>query len=338
MAYNKNATLRYNALDKCFGNPYKRFYIEDLLDSVSNTLSQHYGQDCSVSRRQILDDISFMRSVAGFQAPIASKRDGKRVYYRYEDPDYSIHRKLLIPEEEGQLRATLKVLSQIKALSGMDWIGSVAARISSELDFDFSNTPIINFEENEYLSGLNFVYPLFNYIIDKSCLLIEYKSFNSKTSEKINLSPCYLKQYNNRWFLFGINHKLKTLQNLALDRILTIKCSSEKYIHNSINFNEYFEDIIGVTNISDTHVEEIKISLSDSILPYVRSKPLHGSQNIKGNLLTLRVKSNYELESLILSFGEHFEVCSPTNLRHKIANRLQTANKAYKCTSTAQKL
>ncbi len=305
LAKNKNAALRYNSLDKCFSNPYKRFYIENLIDYVSATLSQHYGEDYSVSRRQILDDMAFMRSAEGFLAPIASKKDGKRAYYRYEVPGYSIHKQFLTQEEEAQLKDTLKVLSQIKALSGMNWIGSVAARIFSGLDFDHRRTTVISFEENEYLSGLDYVYPLFNYIINKRCLSIEYKPFKSKSIEKLLISPSYLKQYNTRWFLFGVNHKLKTLQNLALDRIISVNANQECYLDCHVNFDEYFDDIIGVTSMENVSVEEIKIKLSDSILPYVRSKPIHGSQLIKDKLLTLKVKPNYELESLILSFGEH---------------------------------
>jgi len=336
VAINKNATLRYNALDKCFGNPYKRFYIEDLIEYVGATLSHHYGEDYSVSRRQILDDITFMRSAAGFQAPIASKRDGKKVYYRYAEPGYSIHQQVLTPEEEAQLKDTLKVLSQIKALSGMNWIGSVTARIFSGLDFDHRRTTVISFEENEYLSGLNHVYPLFNYIINKSCLSIEYKPFKSKAVEKLLISPSYLKQYNNRWFLFGVNHKLKTLQNLALDRIISVNPNQESYLNSQVNFDEYFDDIIGVTNVENVSVEEVKIKLSDSILPYIHSKPIHGSQLIKDKILTLKVKPNYELESLILSFGEHFEVCSPESMKQRIANRIRTVNKIYECSSLAQ--
>ena len=336
MAINKNATLRYNALDKCFSNPYKRFYIEDLIDYISAALSRHYGEDYTISRRLILDDIKFMRSAEGFQAPIISKRDGKRVHYRYEETGYSIHQQLLTQEEETQLKSTLKMLSQIKGLSGMDWIGSVAARVFSGLDFNYGRTPVISFEENEYLLGLNYVYPLFNYIANKSCLSIDYKAFKSKSVQKLLISPSYLKQYNNRWFLFGVNHKLKTLQNLALDRIISVKTCQEAYLDSLVNFDEYFEDIVGVTNIENANVEEIKIKLSDSILPYIRSKPLHGSQLIKDKLLTLKVKSNYELESLILSFGEHMEVCSPHSMRQRIAERIETANNIYKCRSAAQ--
>ena len=36
MGITKNATIRYQTLDRCFKNPGKRYYIEDLLDSKSS--------------------------------------------------------------------------------------------------------------------------------------------------------------------------------------------------------------------------------------------------------------------------------------------------------------
>jgi len=78
MAQNKNAQLRYKALDKCFSNQFKRFYINDLIEYYSEVLKNHYLEDKGVSRRQILDDINFMCSEAGFDAPIESMKDGKK--------------------------------------------------------------------------------------------------------------------------------------------------------------------------------------------------------------------------------------------------------------------
>jgi len=36
MATNKHATIRYQALDKCFRNPGRRYYIDDLSFSINN--------------------------------------------------------------------------------------------------------------------------------------------------------------------------------------------------------------------------------------------------------------------------------------------------------------
>ena len=103
MAQNKNAQIRYKALDKCFSNQFKRFYINDLIEYCSDVLTEHYATETTVSRRQIFDDIDFMKSEAGYDAPIESVKDGKKVFYRYWDPDFSILKKPLSSQEIGQL-------------------------------------------------------------------------------------------------------------------------------------------------------------------------------------------------------------------------------------------
>ena len=105
--------------------------------------------------------------------------------------------------------------------------------------------------------------------------------------------------------------------------------SNEKYIVNETDFNEYFEDIIGVTNDKSTEVQNIKIQLSDNIIPYIISKPIHGSQKISGNILTLELKINYELETLILSYGENIKVIEPLILVDKIKNRINKTSNFY---------
>jgi predicted DNA-binding transcriptional regulator YafY len=306
-----------------------------LIEYVSNALSYHYGEEFTVSRRLILDDINFLKSERSFQAPVVSCKDGKRVYYKYDDPAYSIYRQILTSEEKDKLRQTLELLSQVKGLPSMDWLGSLQTKIFSSLDQVHPQHILISFEENEFLAGLEYVLPLYNYILNKTCLSITYKPFNAKAVQELTVSPAFLKQYNNRWFLFALNHERNGLQNLALDRILSITASHGQYRESGTRFEDYFEDIVGVTSLAGIDPQEITIRLSDAIQPYIRSKPLHGSQTVKGNVLTLKIKPNYELESLLLSFGEQITILSPESFRQKIAQRIKAANSLYECSSAA---
>lgn len=336
MATNKNASIRYRALDKCFANPYKKYFIEDLIENCEQLLTEHYGNYISISRRQILSDINFMRSDAGFEAPIESRREGKRVYYRYEDNNFSIQNKLLTEIEEMQLKDTLEMLNRIKGIPGMNWVESMQTKLFAEIDLNHNKIKIISFEENEYLEGLSHINPLYHYIINRQCLLISYKSFKSHAKSSFIISPYYLKQYNNRWFLFGQNHELNKLQNLALDRIINLETVSKCFIPTTLDFEIYFEDIVGVTNNEMQEVEEVVIELSQNIIPYIISKPIHGSQILNNNLLKLKIKPNYEFESLILSFGENMKVVLPRSLQNRVAERIEKVNNFYKCTSSAQ--
>ena len=90
MPTNKNAAIRYQALDKCFRDRRHRYFIEDLMDKCEEALYYYNGVG-GVSRRQIFEDIKFMESATGWSIPLERKYDGKRVYYRYEDSDFSIN-------------------------------------------------------------------------------------------------------------------------------------------------------------------------------------------------------------------------------------------------------
>lgn len=329
MAQNKNAQLRYKALDQCFSNFYKKFFIDDLIAFCSKILSEHYAIETSVSRRQIFDDIDFMKSEAGFEAPIESYKEGRKVYYRYADADFSILKKPLNPNELNTLNEALETLSRMNSLPGFDWVNSLQTKLKSHLEIKGNKKQIISFEENEFLKGLEFLNILYQYISQNQCVEIHYKSFKSEKETAIVLSPYYLKQYNNRWFLLGWNHDFQKIQNLALDRMIGIEVSNDQFIENSINFIDYFEDIIGVTNNENAKVHKIKIELSENIIPYIISKPIHGSQKFSGNILTLELKLNYELESLILSYGENFKVLEPESLVEKLKSRINALNKLY---------
>ncbi|KFC20756.1 helix-turn-helix transcriptional regulator [Epilithonimonas lactis] len=329
MATNKNAQLRYKALDYCFSNPYKKFFIDDLIGYCSQILSEHYADETTVSRRQILMDLDFMKSLAGYEAPIESYKEGRKTYYRYSEKDFSILKKPLNPSELNTLNEALETLGRMNSLPGFDWINSLQTKLRSGLNLDKENHQIINFEENEFLKGLEFLNVLYQYISQNQSLEISYKSFKSDKESQFTISPYYLKQYNNRWFLFGWNHKYLNIQNLALDRIIAVENSEKTFIDNEINFDEYFEDIIGVSNNLAEETVKITIELSDNIIPYIASKPVHGSQLIKENILFLNVKINYELESLILSYGEYMKVLEPEILRGKIKNRIHQMNLKY---------
>jgi hypothetical protein len=70
MATNKHATIRYHALDKCFSNFNRRYFIEDLIEACNNELIEFCGISDGIKLRQIFDDIRFMESEQGWNIPL----------------------------------------------------------------------------------------------------------------------------------------------------------------------------------------------------------------------------------------------------------------------------
>jgi predicted DNA-binding transcriptional regulator YafY len=328
MATNKHAIIRYQTLDKCFRNPGRTYYIDDLIEACNDAIYEYSGIEDGIKRRQVLDDIKFMESEQGWNIPLEHIRDGHKVYFRYEDLSFSINNQPLNETEENQLKEALLTLSRFKGMPQFEWVDEIAARLDSGLGLSKTSQQIIEFEQNDYLQGLEFITPLYNAILYKKVLNLAYKSFKREDNQVIIFHPYYLKQYKNRWFVFGLNEEFGQITNLALDRMMGVEDSKHEYIPNDVDFSEYFEDIIGVTLHKEAKLEKILLKVNNNLYPYIKTKPLHGSQKIKEKgekfvLIEMELIPNYELESLILSYGEGIEVLSPITLRDKIKNRIQ---------------
>jgi len=334
MPINKNAYIRYQVLDRCFRNHGRMYFWEDLLEECNKALMEFDPKCKGIKKRQLFDDIRFMESEAGWSIPLRRIKFGKRVYYRYEDISFSINNKLLNETEIRQLKSALRIISRFTGTPQFEWVYEVITKIESKFGLIDREKEIISFEINQDLKGLNFLKNLFNAILNEQVLLIKYKDFKSTEPYDIIFHPYYLKQYNNRWFVLGLNAANNVYNwNLALDRIVSISETNYKYKPSDIDWNEYFYDLVGVTRPKDGFLQDILLVFSKEIANYVITKPLHPSQKSKwvGDELEVKIKviPNNELEQLILSFGEHIKVISPQNLKEKISQRIKLASSNY---------
>lgn len=334
MATNKNASIRYQSLNRCFRNPGRKYYINDLIEACNDALLDIDPSSTGIKRRQVFDDIKFMRDSLGFDAPIESYKDGKKVYYRYSDLSYSINNQPLNEKEALQLKEALLTLSRVKGMPQFEWVEEIRTRLEASFHLK-SQKKVIEFEENQYLTGREYVGILYDAIINKKVLQISYQPFNHKESLQMILYPNFLKQYNSRWFLFGFNESLETISNLPLDRIVKIEETNRYYSDkNDWNFEEFFEDVVGVTVSQNTEPVKILLQISKSLWPYIESKPIHGSQKVKAKneeniTIELTLQINYELTAVIFAFGEDVKVLAPEELKTSIKTKAEALLKNY---------
>ena len=334
MPVNKNAIIRYQALDKCFSNPGRKYDINLLVDSCNNALKDINPHSSGVKKRQVYDDIKFMKDSIGYDAPIETQKAGRKVYYFYSDHQFTINKQPLNEFEAQQLRETLMTLNRFRGLPQFEWIDDMNLRL--EKNFNLSNQDnIISFDDNPYLKGREFIKTLFQAIANKQVINIEYQSFKIDTLIQIQLHPYHLKQYNNRWFLFGLQEKYNSITNLALDRIEGILATEIDYIENKqIDFNEYFDDIVGVTHNQEATVEKVILKVDKELWPYIKTKPLHGSQKVIERraeyvIVQLEVQLNFEIESLICSFSDNIQVLKPISFINTIKKKITNLESKY---------
>lgn len=334
MPTTKNALLRYRVLDRCFSDFHHKYDIESLLEKVNEALYDMYGIEVSI--RQIRDDIKYMRDRITYNAPIvAYPFEGRKCYYRYEDSSFTIFNNELSTDEIASLRTTIDILGRFRGVPSNAWLENVI----SNLEFRFGVKPnrenIISFEQNELLKGTEFLGELIDSALNHQPLNILYRTFAGKERQDI-IHPYHIKQFNNRWFLIGLlqDKDGNYLTNKALDRIVKFSQANVPFIPNEkIDFNTYFNDIVGVT-LPDDHpqTEEVLLKFDEARFPYVVNKPIHATQEIvdeKEHIIRLTVRPNKELEARIFSYGNQVEVLQPTWLRAQIAEKIAEILKKY---------
>jgi predicted DNA-binding transcriptional regulator YafY len=324
--------IRYLAYDRCLQNRGFKYTWQDLQKAANQDLEDRDFQP--IGKTQFFQDIKDLKATP-YLAPIETYKEGGQSYYRYTDPEYSFLKQKLTEAEAEELRSALMILSRFKGMPQFEWVQEMIPKIEQTFHLGEQTQAVIGFEQNVDLRGLNYFGELFNAILNKKVLKVKYKSFKSNEIIQQTIHPWYLKQYNNRWFLFGKNPEYEGITNLALDRIEgEILPVNQTFIENTeVNFDEYFEDIIGVTKSAGKQVEKVKLWFSPAQAPYIHTKPLHGTQKEKwdesGLIITIEVIPNVELEQLILRYGENCKVIEPEELKLKMRERLNDALKKY---------
>ena len=332
MATNKNAQLRYQILDRCFSDFRHKYTIDELIDKVNDRLIDLYGTEVGV--RQIREDIKYMRDRVTYNAPIvAYPYEGKKCYYRYSDPDFSIFKNELSVEDVNNLRSTIDMLGRYRGLPSNAWLEEVISNLEYRFGIKPNSENLISFEQNDQLKGLEHLSGLIDAVINHTTLKIHYKSYKGVEFAH-TIYPYYVKEYNSRWFLFVLGDETGKIENLALDRIISYSVSNKPFKKNeNIDFSSYFDNVIGVTIPNDdSKVETIKLRFSSSRFPYVVTKPIHHSQVFadgEPNTITIKVRPTQELDTKIFSFIPDVEVLSPKWYREQIKRKLQKNLEKY---------
>lgn len=334
MPTNRNALVRYHTIDKCLQNRYRKWTLSDLIDACSDALYEYEGIDKPVGRRTIQTDIQLMRSnKLGYNAPIVVRQ---KKYYAYEDPDYSITNSPLTNSDLASMAEAVEILKQFKGFSQFEEIGASVKKLEDKIYATRNKRPpIVEFEKNENLKGLEFLDLIYQAINKEQVLSVTYQSFTAKKPQTFSFHPYLLKEYRNRWFVLGYKEEKQPDYTIALDRIVHLETNQERYLRSStFNPQEYYQEVVGVTVNKGVPLQEVRLFVHKISAPYILTKPLHPSQQVveqseEGTILTLQVRPNIELERLILSYGANIVVLAPEKLKNHILKKINNAFEAY---------
>ena len=193
------------------------------------------------------------------------------------------------------------------------------------------------------LTNIDLLPVFYKAIANKQVLRFDYQRFGQEPFTLV-FHPQFIKEYNGRWFVFGeADREPYQAYNVPLDRIVGEVCEVDdvEYIPAPKGFyQEFFNNIIGVTREKGAKVEEVVIHTKTEYQHgLLLTKPLHHSQEEVLSFgehdgqwygeVRLTIEPNRELRGRILLYGENLEVISPQSLREQIKEILKKQMEQY---------
>jgi len=181
-------------------------------------------------------------------------------------------------------------------------------------------------DEESKSQGLDNLKILFKAIDNHLTINFDYKKFNGASVFR-NIAPMQLKVANNRWYVLGYDYANDDLRVFGLDRITAIRLENkfipkEFPVHfiKKLLLQKYY---LGVTRCVMPEEQKciILLKVSDFLIEYWKSKPIHFTQNIldrrEGSFcfVEFELVPNIDLIKLIVSSLGEIEILGPLSFK-----------------------
>ena len=321
-----HAQIRYQVIDERLRNHDLNHWYH-LAEACSLAANEYGYDDKTPSKRTINYDIERMRSgVLGYEAPIA--HDKNKGYY-YSHKSFSIFNVPLSKVNTEKLRDAIFIFKQWTQNEKLLDIHQTLTVLEDKLQLkiDLTADPAIYLEHSTNELGQNWLDTVYTLVKKRQTINIKYQPFEGEESN-YTISPAFIHEYNNRWYLYGYEHHKNMIVNLALDRFKEVNPSIISfYLPDDFSHDTWFIDLYGVTKMQNHQAVEIEFWTKPLLSKYINSKTIHSSQKqlrtvIDKAYYSMKVHINYEVIHKFLSFGADLVVTSPPELVQMIKEEL----------------
>ncbi|MEN9993524.1 MAG: hypothetical protein RL762_181 [Bacteroidota bacterium] len=333
MPHIKNALIRYRIIDRMLRNKYKPYPSKEALRSACE--DSLFGSDSGahICASTIEKDLFTMKME--HDAPIRySKKNGG---YFYEDPDFSINDVPLSEDELASIRFAVSTLQQFREVPFFQQFGMAIDKIVDRVAVGEQSQELskyIQFEAAVSTGGNDYLPTLLEGIQAQKRVWFMYTSFQQQQSKPRKVSPLFLKEYRNRWYLICFDLQKQDISTFALDRMTDLQLLDEAaQIPSDFNATDYFRDAIGITAFRG---EALRIVLkADAIAArYIETQAFHQSQKLLEkhdaySIFELRILVTEEFIRSLLGYAGEVEVIEPQSLRKTLKERAQALLKRY---------
>ncbi|MEO9501906.1 helix-turn-helix transcriptional regulator [Nonlabens ulvanivorans] len=337
MANSKHAHLRYNLIDRYLQN--KNYTFDQLLEKLNEEIADVYPGE-GISVRTLREDLKVFRDKEkGFGAPLPEKIRN----LCYSDRKFSIATKPLLEYEQYLIDAAYQLLDRFDnhpKYSNL-WNALASFQDAESADADENYSRVLFHDNNEAYTGAELLKPMFLAIKKKQVLQLTTEKFDGTDNSSFIFHPHILKQYNQRWYVFGYNAN-KNIARWSVpldDRLKSYEVNNDvTYQADSTDWENFFREMVGPTHMSITQespeTEHVVLRFDKKRLPYFKSKPIHPfwdefTEDGKKDQVFFEAIINRELVQQLLSYGKDVEVLEPESLKLKMKEQAEAMMKYY---------
>ena len=131
----------------------------------------------------------------------------------------------------------------------------------------------------EIPSGQRFLTQIIEAMRDNRTLEMSYQSFWNDTPRTFEVAPYCIKVFHQRWYVLACSTSDDRLRIYALDRIRELRTSELLFVlPEALDPQAYFADPFGVVVDGNYKPERVRVRVSGIQRQYLRTLPLHASQ------------------------------------------------------------
>ena len=183
---------------------------------------------------------------------------------------------------------------------------------------------IMLFEQRKSL-GLHWLIGLVHAITHQKIITLQYTKFWEGVSHDKVLEPYAVKEFKNRWYLLAHekNDEKYFIKTFGLDRISDLEIAPSTFKPKRYDAEKDFENSFGIISTLNETPEEIVLSFDSDQGKYIKTLPLHHSQEILVDdddefRIKLTLVPTYDFEREILSHGSSVKIISPESFKNSM--------------------
>lgn len=251
-----------------------------------------------VSERTFIRDRDDIRAI--YKIDIQYDPSGK-VYYIEYDEKSEVHNRLL------EAFDTLNVFN-------------LSSNLSSAVYF-----------EKRRPAGTENLYGMVHAIKNNLVVKFDYHKFYEENSTQRIVHAIALKEYKHRWYLIAIEEGNGVVKSFGLDRISKLEITNQKSSQNSnVDIEEKYKHSFGIISNDGQEPEEVLISFTPFQGQYIKSMPLHHSQEVLTDndqecKIKLNIHITHDFIMEIQSMSDQLKVIEPSWLKDELRERLDRA-------------